>query len=136
MENASKALLIAGAILIVIILISVAMLIVNQASGVSDTATDLTASQTVQAFNQQFQSYLGSQKGSSIKTLLSQIATNNVNNSGSHTIAVTASGLNLSGSTDSNAISTAISSVSNSKKYKVTQTGIDSEGYITGITIE
>ena len=71
MENASKALLIAGAVLIVIVLISVGMLIVNQASSVTDQAGDSMTGQAIDAFNNQFQNYAGIQKGSSIKTLLS-----------------------------------------------------------------
>lgn len=42
MENASKALLIAGAILICIVLINVGMMIVSSATDVVDSSTDTT----------------------------------------------------------------------------------------------
>ena len=111
------------------------MLIVNQSSGVADSATDFAASSTVQTFNKQFQGYLGTQKGSSVKTLLSQIATNNKNNSGEHKIKVTCTDASLSGTDDGDAIAAGVSSIKNSKKYTVTQTAMDSEGYIIAITI-
>ena len=77
MENASKALLIAGAILICIVLISVGMLVLNSTTDVTDQVGDITASQAAQAFNNQYINYAGTQKGSSVKRLIETIATNN-----------------------------------------------------------
>lgn len=141
MENASKALLIAGAVLIVIVLISVGMLIVNQASSVTDQASDLTQGQAVDTFNTQFQNYAGVQKGSSIKSLLSSISTSNATNENTskHTISVTLilTGTTkvLDGITDASTITAQVSNVVNSAKYKVDLTGKDGEGYINAITI-
>lgn len=75
MENASKALIIAGAILLSILLISLGILIFNQAqsainsSGMSDA--ELTA------FNQKFTKYEGKQKGSTCRALAQEVMANN-----------------------------------------------------------
>ncbi len=71
MENASKALLIAGAILIVILLIGIGMLIYSKSTGIVDTATNAMSDQEIQAFNSQFTPYEGIQTGSSIRNLVS-----------------------------------------------------------------
>lgn len=142
MENASKALLIAGAVLIVIVLISVGMLIVNQASSVTDQASDSMTGQAVDAFNNQFQNYAGIQKGSSIKTLLSSISTSNATNKSTSnhiitvdivdTVTTAAAGTGLVNATD---ITKKVSEIINSARYKVELTAKDDEGYITAITI-
>lgn len=142
MENASKALLIAGAVLIVIVLISVGMLIVNQASSVTDQASDSMTGQAVDAFNNQFQNYAGIQKGSSIKTLLSSISTSNATNKSTSnhiitvdivdTVTTGAAGTGLVNATD---ITKKVSEIINSAKYKVELTAKDTEGYISAITI-
>lgn len=142
MENASKALLIAGAVLIVIVLISVGMLIVNQASSVTDQAADLTTGQAVDTFNTQFQNYAGVQKGSSIKSLLSSISTSNATNENTskHLITVTivdgtTSTAALAATSNSTEITKKVSEIVNSAKYKVELTAKDTEGYINAITI-
>lgn len=146
MENASKALLIAGAVLIVIVLISVGMLIVSQANKVTDQTEGITTSQAAQTFNNQFTSYTGTQSGSSVKTLLTLIATNNATykDSGEHTIAVyvndtktkvgnkTLNDLNTSETKDINQY---ITNVPNSGKYTVKTSEFDTSGYITKIEI-
>lgn len=142
MENASKALLIAGAVLIVIVLISVGMLIVNQASSVTDQASDSMTGQAVDAFNNQFQNYAGIQKGSSIKTLLSSISTSNATNKSTSnhiitvdivdTVTTGAAGTGLVNATD---ITKKVSEIINSARYKVELTAKDTEGYISAITI-
>lgn len=149
MENASKALLIAGAILICIVLISVGMMIVSSATDVVDSSTDTTKSQAVQAFNSTFNNYQGDQKGSAIKTLLETISTSNSTNASGHKIKVIlkdSSGYLLgsgTGGTDestgidaSNEISSAAAEIVSSAKYKVKVTNKDSEGYINEIYIE
>ncbi|MEI3356131.1 MAG: hypothetical protein V8R81_03530 [Clostridia bacterium] len=57
MENASKALIIAGAILLAILIISLGIMIYNQASGVvnNNSMTEVE----VTTFNQKFEQYLG-----------------------------------------------------------------------------
>jgi len=79
MENASKALLIAGAVLIVILLIGIGMLIYSRSTGVVQTASDSMSSQEIQAFNSQFELYRGEQKGSAVKRLIATVIASNAN---------------------------------------------------------
>ena len=77
MENASKALIIAGAILISIVLIAVGVMVVNGANGAIGTAVDSMTDQEKQIFNNKFEKYEGNQKGSGVKALLSAIISSN-----------------------------------------------------------
>lgn len=71
MENASKALIIAGAILLAILLISLGIMVFSQAqdtvsnSGMSDAAKT--------TFNSRLLKYEGTKKGSEIKALINEI---------------------------------------------------------------
>ncbi len=79
MENASKALLIAGSILIVILLIAVGMMVFNGARGSIDEAVAQMSAQDLQMFNQQFTQYEGTRVvGSVVKALVEKIAANNL----------------------------------------------------------
>lgn len=76
MENASKALLIAGAILLCILIIAIGMFIYNSASStITDSLTSLST-QEVEAFNNQFSTYEGVQTGSNIKALMGRLIAN------------------------------------------------------------
>ena len=77
MENASKALIIAGAILLTILIISLGIMIYNQASGVvnNNAMTEVE----VTSFNQKFEQYLGENvRGANVNSLLNAIKTNNM----------------------------------------------------------
>lgn len=78
MENTSKALLIAGAILIVILLIAVGMLVYSQSRGVIDTGVAQMSSAEINIFNAQFKDYEGIQQAKATVSLLQQIRNNNV----------------------------------------------------------
>ena len=80
MENASKALIIAGAILISILIIAIGMYIYTSSSSSIYGATSQMNSQEVTAFNQGWTNYEGTQKGSNCRTLISQIIANNSTN--------------------------------------------------------
>lgn len=76
MENASKALLIAGAILLCILIIAIGMFIYNSAqSTITDSLTSLST-QEVEAFNNQFTSYEGIQTGSNVRALMGRLIAN------------------------------------------------------------
>ncbi len=76
MENASKALLIAGAILLCILIIAIGMFIYNSASStITDSLTSIST-QEVEAFNNQFISYEGVQTGSNIRALMGRLIAN------------------------------------------------------------
>lgn len=81
MENASKALLIAGAILICILLIGVGMLVYQSAQGTISEAVSQMSSQEKDMFNQQFTQYAGSRvNGSNVRALLQKVKNNNNTN--------------------------------------------------------
>lgn len=81
MENATKALLIAASVLIVIILIAVSIKILGSASGVSDQVDTVSSSLESSMFNSQFTSYFGDRvPGSQAKSLVSKIIINNSQN--------------------------------------------------------
>jgi hypothetical protein len=75
MENASKALIIAGAILLSILIIGLGMTVYNNASSATGSA-NLDA-QEISAHNSQFLAYEGRQKGTQVKALISAIKANN-----------------------------------------------------------
>lgn len=75
MENASKALIIAGAILLAILLISLGIMIFNQAQ---DTVNNSGMTQAeITTFNNKFLKYEGTQKGSVVKSLVNEVIASN-----------------------------------------------------------
>ena len=70
MENASKALLIAGAILLCILIIAIGMFIYNSAQGTIIDSLNSLSTQQIESFNNQFVAYQGFQKGVNVKKLL------------------------------------------------------------------
>ena len=89
MENASKALLIAGSILIVILLIAVGVKVFNSTTGTKDSVEDTIVSTEATTFNNKFIPYIG-KLGLNIKnkktkaeiiSLINIIISNNVTNS-------------------------------------------------------
>lgn len=82
MENASKALLIAGSVLIVILIIGVGMLIFNSIDSITGQAGDQADAMAIQTFNDQFMSYEGTNMtASQTKGLINKINASNVNSS-------------------------------------------------------
>ncbi len=76
MENASKALLIAGAILLAILIIAIGMFIYTSAqSQVSESMTSMSTQQ-IEGFNSQFLDYEGVQTGSQVKALIGRLIAN------------------------------------------------------------
>ena len=77
MENATKALLIAAAILVAILIISLGLAVYNKAANATDSA-DLSQAQ-VQAYNEKFLKYEGtSKRGSEVNALLTTVLNNNM----------------------------------------------------------
>ena len=75
MENASKALIIAGAIILSILIIALGMYIYQQASGAAQ-GTNLDP-QKAQAYNAEFISYEGVRTGTDVKQLVGAIINHN-----------------------------------------------------------
>lgn len=96
MENASKALLIAGAILICILLIAIGMYIYNSAQGTIQTAAGQMGQQDKEMYNSMIKKYVGnSKKGSDVKQMIEDVISQNsqyVNESGKF-ISIHATGI-------------------------------------------
>lgn len=126
MENASKALLIAGAILIVILLIAVGMMVYRGAQGSIQKAIGSMSSTEKDIHNSQFEPFVGTKvSGSNVRSLLSKMITNN---SDDNNVQVKLNGIG----TDPNAVMGQITTAA-SATYKVEATY--SEGVITEINV-
>ena len=142
MENASKALLIAGAVLIVILLIGIGMLIYSKSTGIVDTAASTMNTQEVQMFNSQFTAYEGEQDVSSVKSLIQAIIANNATHEGDTNKVVKiiltnkggVSGSTWSGSTPSEISNYIIQKLNSGSTYKVTFE-YESNGYVDEVNL-
>lgn len=76
MENASQALIIAGAILLAILIIAIGMYIYNSAQSNITSSIDSMSTQEKEAHNNQFESYKGKQTGSQISSLITRVIAN------------------------------------------------------------
>ncbi len=77
MENASKALIIAGAVLISILLISLGVMIYRNAADIANG--NQMKDFEITAFNTKFSQYEGKKNGSQVKTLVQDCLSSNVN---------------------------------------------------------
>ena len=128
MENASRALLIAGSVLIVLLLIGLGMLIYSRATGVINTAATTMNAQEILAFNSQFTPYEGTQKGSSIRSLISKVIASNAIYTDTRKVII-------NNDLDTNQeLSDYSKNINTANNYKVTFTEYKN-GIITGITI-
>lgn len=96
MENASKALIIAGAILLSILIIGLGMAIYQQASGAIGNAN--MDPQKIQAYNSEFASYEGTKSGTQVRALLDIIRSHNLANTDDpslNVVAMTSSAANV-----------------------------------------
>ena len=131
MENASKALIIAGAILLAILIITLGIMVYRQAAGVVDSnAMDEVA---VSSFNEKFTQYEGENvRGANVKALISSIAQNNLSNSDDTSKQIT---LNFNNSDKGRITSTSGITVLTGKSYSVKTTPDSNSGYITTVTV-
>ena len=123
MENASKALIIAGAILLAILLISLGIMIYNQAQSVVDGSGMSEAE--LSTFNNKFTKYEGTQRGSVVKAMVNEVASNNANNADKK--------ITLMNGTNDITESCSTEGIDNNKKYPITFERKD--GRISKITI-
>ena len=132
MENASKALIIAGAILLAILIISLGILIYNQASSVVNDNAMSTVE--IQQFNQQFTQYEGdSVRGSTVRALYQAVLANNVSqDSDSRKVAIT--GLCEMQASATGLPESLYSTIESGSTYKVT-CKYSSEGLVSTINI-
>ena len=124
MENASKALLIAGSVLIVILIIGVGMLVYSSMKRTIDEGIRQMSNQEKDMFNQQFMQYEGRKNGSNVKALQSKVNNNNSqieDDKDPRYVTMTIK--------DNAAINTA-------RTYDVTVTDSDGDGLVDTITVE
>lgn len=76
MENASKALIIAGAVLLAILIIVISMYLYNKTQTHVETSMDSASTQGISAHNNQFESYRGNQTGTQVSMLIGKLITN------------------------------------------------------------
>ena len=136
MENASKALIIAGAILLSILLISLGIMVYNNAKGtISDANLD---QETAQAFNTKISQYCGTDKsGTTMNSLMDTISTLNGSQKGKstkHYIEVSYDGTTYGCASDGTVKENgAYPTFDNSSKY--TATYKVTNGYVSLVTI-
>ena len=139
MENASKALIIAGAILLSILIIGLGMFIYNQAAGALNGAN--MDSEKIAAYNTKFENYEGTQSGTQARALCDVIRNHNNSNIDDPSMQVVLSNNGTANSTapeqtvEASSISTIKSSIKAGKTYTVTF-GYDAKsGFIVGVDI-
>lgn len=138
MENASKALLIAAAILIAIILITLGIYVLNQGSEVVKS-NNLSEVEIMQ-FNEKFTSFEGTNvKGSQVNSLLARVVQNNVANtedtSKQVTVNVTATDWQSGTKPTEKQVSASYAKALTGKTYNVTCDVDQKTGLVTKVTI-
>ena len=148
MENASKALIIAGAILVSILIIGLGMTLYNNAKSTADNAS--LSSVEVQQYNAEFTAYDGKTniKGSNVKQLIKNIMTHNRTYGDDSSLWINVKDHIDAGLVDNeaeeaanvteynDAISSILSSVKQAKTYEVV-CGYDKvTGYVTVVMIQ
>ena len=76
MENASKALIIAGSILVSIVIITLGVMIVSNVTDTINNSSNLSE-QELLAYNSPFEAYLGTRSGTQVKALCDKVRTHN-----------------------------------------------------------
>lgn len=77
MENASKALILAGAVLIAMIIVSLSIFTFSKLSGKVRDKTDMTEEE-IKMFNSKITPYLGKQSGTQVNVLIQYVISNNI----------------------------------------------------------
>lgn len=138
MENASKALLIAGAILLSILIISLGLMAYNQAKNTVGSSN--LSKQEIEAFNSEWEKYQGSNKtANEVKSVFSALIAHNASETKlgtKRTVKIVCNAKVLtSTSTAINGNPTSVPEVDSSKTYTMTPTYDSTSGLITSITI-
>ena len=134
MENATKALLIAAAVLVAILIISLGLVVYNMASETVDNAGNLDEYQ-IQQFNEKFKKYEGtSVSGSDVNALINTVFNHNLAQEDETTrVSVTVDGNEVIDANDTP--TTSPSKVSTGGRYTVECTYDANTKLITTITI-
>ena len=131
MENASKALIIAGAILISILLISIGIMIFTSSSGLFNSAKTSMSDQEKNMFNQKFTMYEGSKAtASEVRELIRAVINNNAD---AENPDIQINGTDIDNSTSTTAIPSDGTALVNAKQYTIQCTL--NQGVVSNITI-
>ncbi len=91
MENASKALLIAGAILIAILIIGIGMMVFNGIGSITGQQEAKVDAMAIQMFNAEFEGYRGTNvSGANVKALINSINASNASYANDESRQITA----------------------------------------------
>ena len=110
MDNASKALIMAGAVLIAVILVSLGMLLISSGQTQVEDAINMSDANAVAAFNNQFLQFQGEQRGTAVIQLYNRVLASNEKHIEQVTI----------GDSDTAPTAEVINGVIRNNKYKVT----------------
>lgn len=133
MENATKALLIAAAVLVAILIISLGIGVFNMASEQVNNAGDLSEYE-IQKFNEKFKQYEGtSVSGADVNAMIDTVFNHNLAQEDDTTCVEIDGDADLAASP---AVSTSPAKVSTGRKYTVTCTYDSNSKLITKITVE
>lgn len=129
MENASKALIIAGAILISILIIALGVFIYQRASGIASDTGSMDSTK-LQSINQPFENYEGEAvSGSDVRALCDLVRTNNNKYQTSAPDRV----ITIAGKSTAADIAEYKATIDSAKTYKVTITGYVTSGANEGV---
>lgn len=126
MENASKALLIAGAVLIVILLIAMGMKIFRSQDDMADQVETNVQTTEILTFNNKFYKYAGKQKGTQVKALINDVI--------AHNATEEVRKVSVKGNTDLSNITNLLNSIDSMKEYTVTVFTNPSTGYVNNVS--
>ncbi len=149
MDNASKALIIAGAVLIAVMLVSVGVMIYQQASGVIGQGQSSMDALEVQMANQIYTQYIGNAKNRNACAQLIDTAAQQISAGAEHTVElktvkVPSRTAGATTSTESNATVKTADDMRNLARgvraesnytYKIEVSKTDTSGYYTELTI-
>lgn len=137
MENATKALLIAGSVLIAILLIAMGVKIFKSTSGTTEAAQSTMDSTAVTIFNSQFTSYLGKNKSKNdVISLVNKIIASNANTNNREVIININIGDTSSTTGGSSGMMNAANNLSNTNKYEISINSYYTDGKIHIINIK
>ena len=132
MENASKALLIAAAVLIVILIIAMGMNIFNSTDATTDQVEVTMTTTEISTFNNKFTSYLGTNKSAAnAKSLANVVISNNAVETTDKQVSITIGG--GTAMTSATTITNEIAKLSG--RGTISATVDENTGRITGITL-
>ena len=149
MENATKGLMIAGAILIAIVLIGIGVFLVSQAQGFMGKGGAQFTEMEKSAFNSRFEGYEGKQNGSNVKALLTKLNSTNMQTTTDETYEQKGIGITIEDGTNkysvepkveytaevSKAIAASRSKINTGKTYQVDLEYDTTTGLISNVTI-